>query len=458
MLGENQTQSTISGRYGTRVWLYPREIKGFFFKYRKWTAWFLLILYLAIPWIKISGQPLFMLDVLERKMVLFGTYFWPGDIRIFLPLMIALIIVMVAVTSIFGRIWCGWMCPQTVFLQFFFEPIERFIEGKAVVRRKRDAGPKTFDYWWRKIAKHALFFFFSAIIANSFLAYFWGIDNVLDAVIHSPGEHPFAFFFMLGDSILFYGIFAWFKEQACIIMCPYARLQSALYDKKTLIVGYDNNRGEPRAKPQKNAVAPKGDCVDCGFCVKVCPTGIDIRDGLQLECIGCAKCIDACDSVMEGNKLPKGLIRYASIENLEGGKTRLFQTRFWVYSIITVFLLISFGYLISGYKSLSADLTRYGTKPYFELGNNISNVYSLRIRNKLPEADQLKLEVISPKGAFTEKTSAQFMLNPKELKSIPINIQIPKSEMKSEKIPLIIKLTNSKHSLEITSMLLGPKG
>ncbi len=457
MLKENQTQSTISGRDGLRTWLYPREVKGFFIRHRRWVAWVLIFIYLSVPWIHIKGEPLFLLDVLNRKMILGGVWFWPQDLRVFLPLIISTIFGIIAITSLFGRIWCGWACPQTVFLHFVFEPIERLIEGKALTRKKNNSQSISTSLAIRKFIKHLFFLLFSLLISNSFIAYFWGIEHVLKAMSSSPTQNPFAFGVVVLDTLLFYAIFAWFKEQACIVICPYARLQSTLYDEKTLIVGYDEKRGEPRrhASPKESL----GDCVNCQLCVQVCPTGIDIRDGLQLECIGCAKCIDACDKVMTGIKKPTGLIRYASLNTLLGkGKESLFKLRFWIYTAIIIVLNITFIVLFSQYKSLSADLTRTGTMPYFKLNTGeFSNIYTLRVRNKSPQLDTFQVKLIYPPSGRLQSGEPLIEISPGELKTIPINLTLSPNEVTSGKMKIELSLFNSKDTLSVFSIFLGPR-
>jgi cytochrome c oxidase accessory protein FixG len=308
-------QGTITAE-GARVWLYPREIGGRFTRARRGAAWFLLAVYLGLPWIHWRGEPLMEVDWFGRKLSLAGNFFWAKDIPLFIPGFFALILLAILATARLGRIWCGWACPQTVFLHFLFAPLERLIEGKASERKKRDAGPADFRWLWRKALKHAVFLAVSWWIANTALAYFWGVDNMAWAIAHPSARNLPGLLMVLAFTGAFYYVFAFFREQACIMVCPYARFQSVLFDERTSLIAYDEKRGEARGKGPKGDRAGLGDCTDCRQCVLVCPTGIDIRMGQQMECIGCARCIDACDRTMTAWKKPAGLIRYASLSEL----------------------------------------------------------------------------------------------------------------------------------------------
>lgn len=456
----NQTQGTI-GDGGRRIWVYAREVKGFFIKYRRYTAWVLLFIYLSIPWYKWNGEPLFLLDLLHGRWVLFGVSFWPVDLILFLPLLISIVVTVFLVTSLWGRIWCGWACPQTVFLQFVFEPIERFFEGNAAKREKQDKGPFKATLLFKKIAKHLVYVLFSALIANTFLAYFWGIDNVLAAITRSPTEHWQAFWFIVGISLVFYFIFSWFKEQACIIICPYARFQSVLVDEKSLNVMYDYGRGEPRGVPKKNSsenleVAKIGDCVNCGHCVKVCPTGIDIRQGIQLECIGCAKCIDACDSIMTAWKRPTGLIRYASQSELENKPHSLLRPRVFVYSGLITILIILFGILLSNRNLTTLALVRKGASPYIENGvDSVTNIYSLSIRNKSGKDRHYQVVADNLPGHFNLQ-SQLVEVKKGEILSVPLILTTSRNFTQGGSKLVDLKVVDTLENIKLPVNLLGP--
>lgn len=454
---DNQ-QSTI-GKDGNRVWLYPQEIRGYFYHKRQKIAWLLLTVYLALPWMVWNGNPLFKADILNGQLVLFGASFYPADLPVFAPLILSLGILVFAVTSLWGRIWCGWACPQTVFLQFFFEPIERWIEGTAAQRKKRDALAMSPNTFFRKLLKHGLFLFFSAIIANTCLAYFWGIDNVMAAITRSPSEHWGAFLFMVADSLLFYWIFTYFKEQACIIVCPYARFQSVLTDDRTLNIEYNEKRGEKRGKPsQAKELGPLGDCVSCGFCVRVCPTGIDIREGMQLECIGCAKCIDACDSIMKAWKREPKLISYASQDG-QGISSTWRRPRVLLYTSLILVLWTVFAVLIFNRSDTTTMLVRKGAVPYFAIGvDSIANVYSLDIRNKSGVSKTFTLRSENNLPGHHSWSQQGFTVGTGEIRSFPLTLVLDGKAFVGGRYQGSFYLSDGKHDVKIDFTALGPMG
>ena len=295
---------------GKRIWIYPKKPKGRFYNYRKWVSYLLLIVLFGLPWIKVNGQPLVLFNVLQGKFILFGIYFAPQDFHLFVIAMIIFMVFIILFTVIFGRLFCGWVCPQTIFMEMVYRRIEYWIEGDYTAQKKLDNAPWTADKILKKSGKHLLFFSIAVLIANTFLAYIIGIDEVLKIISEPIGMHLSGFIAMLIFSAVFYLVFAKLREQVCTTICPYGRLQGVLLDKSSLAVYYDWERGEPRGKIRKNQMpeTTTGDCIDCGLCVKVCPTGIDIRDGIQLECVNCTACMDACDEVMEKINRPLGLV------------------------------------------------------------------------------------------------------------------------------------------------------
>ena len=318
---------------GTRHWLRPKLARGAFLRRRRIVAYALIALFVALPVVPIAGRPALLIDLVARELVVFGAVFRPSNGLILMLLGLTIVLAVFVLTALWGRVWCGWACPQTVYLEMVFRPIERWLEGTpAQAARLPRLHP-------RRLAKWMIYGALAFAIANVFLAYFVGVARLRAWVFESPFDHPGGFMVVAGVTLLMLFNFGWFREQTCIVACPYGRLQSVLLDPQSLIVGYDARRGEPRGKPIKHlpvaddrgpAVA-RGDCVDCGACVAVCPTGIDIRDGLQMECIGCAQCADACDTVMTKLRRPGHLIGYTSKAALAGAPTRLLRPRMIAY-------------------------------------------------------------------------------------------------------------------------------
>ena len=323
---------TTLTKEGKRRWIYPTLSEGRFLRWRGIVAWTLIAIYLALPIIHINGKPAVLLDLINREFAIFGATFYPTDTLLLMLLFIGTLVAIVLISALLGRVWCGWGCPQTVYLEFVFRPIERFFEGTENRRKRRDEGPLTFDKAWRKIVKWGAFTAVSLLLAHSLVAYFVGWDRLLTWMTEPPTEHWGYFVMMAVTTGLILFDFGYFREQMCTITCPYARFQSVLLDPDSLIVSYDPERGEPRGRGKKRENL--GDCIDCFACVRTCPTGIDIRDGLQMECIACTQCIDACDDIMDKMGFEPGLIRYTSEHELEGKKTRWLRPRTAIYSLL----------------------------------------------------------------------------------------------------------------------------
>jgi cytochrome c oxidase accessory protein FixG len=365
---------------GSRRWIRPKPSKGRYDARRRITAWTLMIVFTALPHLRVGGKPAMLFDIPRREFSFFGSTFLPTDTFLLMLLLFSIFVGIFLVTALWGRVWCGWACPQTVYMEYLYRPLERLIEGGRVRTLKMDReGPNG-----RRILKHVVFLFVSAFLAHTFLAYFVGVEALSRWMRGSPAEHPAAFALMLGTTLLMFFDFGWFREQTCIVACPYGRFQSVLLDRQSLIVGYDTGRGEPRAKRRgKTKAEGAGDCVDCGLCVSTCPTGIDIRDGLQMECIHCTQCIDACDAVMDKVGSPRGLIRYTSEEELETGSRRFLRPRLVVYSSI---LLLMFGGLVTslaGKSSADVTLLRGLGSPFSVLDNGrVSNQIRVKVANR----------------------------------------------------------------------------
>jgi cytochrome c oxidase accessory protein FixG len=389
---------------GKRIWLYPKKFTGSFHNKRILATIVFLAIFLSGPFIKINGQPLLMINIFERKFVIFGQLFLPQDFVIFGLGMIAFFVFIILFTVVYGRIWCGWLCPQTVFMEMIFRKVEFFFEGDWRKQKKFDESPWTADKILRKTAKHFIYIVFSAIIAHFTMAYLIGLEGTIDIITHSPSEHFSGFIGIIAFTGIFYFVFARLREQVCIAICPYGRLQGVLVNRETMNIIYDNVRGEPRGRlNKKQAVAEvntkQGDCVDCSLCVHVCPTGIDIRNGVQLECVNCTACIDACDEVMDKVDKPRGLIRYASVESVEKGKPFRMSKRAIAYSIVLFLLICVEAALILSRSKVETTLMRVPGQMYQELPNGkIANLYNAQMVNKSNEDMNLTLKVVDNVG------------------------------------------------------------
>ncbi|NQU35782.1 MAG: cytochrome c oxidase accessory protein CcoG [Bacteroidetes bacterium] len=378
---------------GNRKYILPKKPSGRFYDYRKWVSYFLLLVLVANPFIKVNGNQFMMFNVLERRFIIFGFPFWPQDFYLFVIFMVVGVVFVIFFTVIFGRIFCGWICPQTIFMEFVFRQIEYLIEGTAAAQRRLNNQALNFEKLWKKSLKHFIFFLIAIVTSTTFLAYMIGIDSIFSFLKEGPIDNLSGYLGLLIFSGVFYFVFAFFREQVCTIACPYGRLQGVLVDKKSIIVGYDYKRGEPRGPINKKGEIEKGDCIDCKACVVVCPTGIDIRNGTQLECINCTACIDACDAVMDRVKKPRGLIRYDSELGIETGHHSIFNTRSIAYSIVLVLLMFFVGYLFMLRGDFESTILRARGSLFQNYGSDsLSNIYNYNLVNKSSET--LKIEYI----------------------------------------------------------------
>jgi len=395
------TLATIDEK-GKRIWVYAKKPKGKFTTYRNILGLILLALFFAGPFIKINGQELLLLNFIERKIVIFGVQFWPQDFHLFFLAMVALMVFIILFTVTYGRLWCGWACPQTVFMEIIFRRIEYWIEGDAYHQKKLTKQPWNFDKIFRKVIKHAVFFIIAFVISNFFLAYIIGIEELFEIITDDPRNQIAGLAGMLIFSGIFYFIFSWFREQVCTIVCPYGRLQGVLLDRNSIVVSFDYQRGDPRGtfhKGEDRIKEGKGHCINCTQCVQVCPTGIDIRNGTQLECINCACCIDACNSMMESVGQPKGLIRYASDRVIAEGTELKFKARTIAYSVVLVILLGVIGYALTARSSLEATVLRAPGMLYQDQGDGkFSNLYNIKMVNKTNEDLPINVKLLSHEG------------------------------------------------------------
>lgn len=409
---------------GSRRFLYPADVKGAYTTRRMIFFAILIAVYALLPWIQINGQPAVFLDAASRRFHLFGMTFVAQDFWLVFFIITGLAFSLFFVTALLGRIWCGYACPQTVFLEGVFRRIERWIEGDAVKRERLAKAPWTPDKITRRVIKHGLYLAIALVIAHLFIAYFVSLPALYAMVRSSPLANTGVFVWMLILTGILYFNFSWFREQLCIIICPYGRLQSALIDDDSLIIGYDEQRGEPRGK----ATDPNaGHCIDCRRCVDVCPTGIDIRHGLQMECIGCAACIDACDTIMERLKRPRGLIRYDSLNGLAGKGKRILRPRIILYTILFFIGVTVFSLSLRTVQPYTFSAIRMGGGPYFIEETAIRNHFQLRFINKRTETMTLPVTVSGGDFAINYRLPENpVVLAPGEERIVPLFVTLPR--------------------------------
>ncbi|MBI9063042.1 MAG: cytochrome c oxidase accessory protein CcoG [Marinilabiliaceae bacterium] len=387
---------------GHRKWVYASQPKGKLYNARTLVSLVLLFFFFSAPFLQVADEPLLLFDILRRKFVLFGVVFWPQDFHLFVIGLITIIITVVTFTVVYGRIWCGWTCPQTIFMEMVFRRIEFWIEGGGNTQRKRLHQKDHFDRIWRKVLKHVIFVLISLIVIHTFIAYVVGIDKVKEYLTSPPSENMSLFIATMAFSGLFYFIFAYFREQVCSLVCPYGRLQGALLDGNTLMVTYDFKRGEKRSyltKGEDREAAGKGDCINCGKCSSVCPTGIDIRNGIQLECINCTSCIDACNSVMTKIGKPKGLVRITSQNRIVSGEKFKWTGRIRAYTFLLVALVGVLVVLFNIRSDFETTILRVQGTLYQKLEDGrYSNIYNFKVVNKTNEDMHLNIRLLAPQG------------------------------------------------------------
>src|SRR5690554_1376076 len=343
---------------GKRKWIYPRKVKGKYYNWRSYLSYVLLAVLFAGPFLKIDGQPLLLLNFFENKFVIFGAVFWPQDTYLLIFMLLIFMVFIILFTAVFGRVFCGWFCPQTLFMELVFRKVEYWIEGDANQQRKLNNGPNTSDKIAKKTLKHFIFLAISFLISNLFLSYVIGIDQLYQIITDPVAQHLRGLLSIIIFTFIFYGVFAYVREIVCTTICPYGRLQGVLLDDQSLVVAYNYQRGEPRGhiKKKDDHSTETGDCIDCNLCVQVCPTGIDIRDGLQLECVNCTACIDACDDVMLKIDRPTRLIGFYSSKQIEENTNEKNNARILAYSIVLALLLVVFGWLILSRTTVGGTL------------------------------------------------------------------------------------------------------
>lgn len=383
---------------GKRNWVYPKKVKGLFYKYRSYLSWVLLVILFAGPFIKVGGRPYMLFNIFERKFIIFGAAFWPQDTHLLIFLLLIFFVFIILFTVVFGRVWCGWACPQTLFMEMVFRKIEYLIEGDANQQRALNEKPWDTEKVIKKGIKLSVFVVTSLMIGHLVMAYLIGVDQVLEIISQPPSANMAGFVGLIAFSGIFMFVFSWFREQACIVVCPYGRLQGVLLDDNSINVMYDYVRGEPRGPIKKNQSENlgKGDCVDCSLCVQVCPTGIDIRNGTQMECVNCTACIDACDDVMLKVERPKGLIRYASENSIKEGFQKLVTGRVKGYTVVLILLVVAFVSLIVTREDLQGTITRFpGMTFQAREDGTVSNLYQITLINKTFEPQKVELQALA---------------------------------------------------------------
>ncbi|NRA47961.1 MAG: 4Fe-4S binding protein [Phaeodactylibacter sp.] len=493
---------------GKRVWIYPKKPKGRFTNVRTYVSWVLLAFLFGTPFIKVNGDPLLLFNVLERKFILFGIQFMPQDFHLFVLAMLTLIVFIVLFTVVWGRLFCGWVCPQTIFMEMVFRKIEYAIEGDANAQQRLNKAPWTTQKIIKKVSKQVIFFAIAVLVANTFLAYIIGIDEVIRIATEPVTQNLSGFIAMILFSAAFYLVFSYLREQVCIAICPYGRLQGVMLDQNSIVVAYDFVRGEPRGKIRKNrkkqaspAVSPEtntpiaqmqaavataeltataplgkdystapganpaesmkkalGDCIDCGLCVKVCPTGIDIRDGTQLECVNCTACIDACDEVMDKIDRPRGLIRYDSYNGIESGSKKLFNTRVIAYTTVLALLIVVNIVLLMSRTDVETLLLRTPGTLYQKVDETyISNLYNYQVINKTADEVPIEFRLIGDVPGKIRLVGKPPVANAGEVAEGALFIDLEKEALESRKTKVVLEVYSNGELIDkVKTNFLGP--
>ena len=485
---------------GKRIWIYPRQPSGRFYRWRGWVSAAFLAIFFTLPFIKVQGEQFLLFNVLERKFVLFGLLFTPQDFHLFVLAMLTFIVFIILFTVVFGRLFCGWVCPQTVFMEMFFRKIEYWIEGNAGEQRRLDKAPWTAQKIRKKVLKHAIFFAIAVVVSNYFLAYVISMERVLEIIRQPVAQNYGGFGAMLLFSGVFYWVFASLREQVCTTICPYGRLQSVLLVKDSIVVAYDHVRGEPRGKLKKTAAMADGgrstvdgghaldysnpmqqiqasvsaasstvhrppatvpgDCIDCKLCVHVCPTGIDIREGTQLECTNCTACMDACDSVMAKIDRPLGLIRYDSMTGIESGRRKIFTARVYAYMGVLLALLMLDGFLIARRGIIETIILRSPGQLYQQKDStHLTNLYTYVLINKSGRDLPIRLQPATPGAKIQIVGRAPVSLAKGEKIEGAFFLEMREDQLEGRKTPIVIEIiSDDKKVDEVETNFMGPGG
>lgn len=484
--------STVDQK-GKRIWLYPKKPSGRYYNMRTWVTVAFLAVFLTLPFIKVDGEQFLLFNVLERKFVLFGLLFTPQDFHLFVLAMLTFIVFIILFTVVFGRLFCGWVCPQTVFMEMIFRKIEYWIEGDAGEQRKLALSPWTATKIRKKLLKHTIIYGLALLFTNFFLAYLISMDEVIKIIREPVTQHWGGFIAMLVFSGAFYAVFARLREQVCTTICPYGRLQSVLLVKDSIVVAYDHVRGEPRTKLKKgkteeapqpveyrdpvdaiqysvgtapsslktaNTTPRVGDCIDCKLCVQVCPTGIDIRNGTQLECTNCTACMDACDAIMTKINRPTKLIRYDSMTGIESGFRKIFTTRVWAYSAVLVALLSLDVFLIARRGIVETIILRSPGQLYQQKDDtHLTNLYTYVLINKTTKALPLQLQTSTPGAKIQIVGQAPGSLGKGEKLEGAFFVEMPGDQLTGRKTQVVIEvMSNGEKIDEVKTNFMGPNG
>ena len=478
---------------GKRNYINPKKPKGKLYSRRTWFSILYLAVFFSLPFLKVNGEPLLMLNILERKFIIFGMIFWPQDFFIFGIGMLTFIVFVILFTVVFGRIFCGWACPQTIFMEMVFRKIEYLIDGDSAQQKQLKSMSWNAEKITKRSIKFVTFFILSFIIANFFLAYLIGMDTLIND-ISNPSKNTGTLISLLIFTTVFFFVYWWFREQACIVVCPYGRLQGVLLDKNSIVVGYDYKRGEPRGKLHKeenfkvkddhdckctdckgdggcndvvnklNAVQPvyvneHGDCIDCLACVKVCPTGIDIRNGTQLECVNCTACIDACDAIMTKIHKPTGLIRYASENSISSGTKLTFTRRIKAYTAVLSLLIALLVFLLVSRTDLDARLMRTAGMTYTSLPDGrVGNLYNLKLANKTHKDIPFTLKLENIPGEIFLINNKNLVIKKEDYTSVQFFVRLNRTDLKSYKTQLVIGLYDSTKKIKtVNAKFIGPE-
>ncbi len=452
-------------KQGNRRWIYPKKPSGRWYRRRTYLSWLLLAIMFAGPFIRINGNPLLMINIVTRRFSILGQIFWPQDVAIFAIAMLVFLTGIIIFTTAFGRLWCGWTCPQTLLMELVFRKIEYAIEGDAVAQRTLAAAPWTARKIAKKMAKHAIFLGLSFVIGNTLLSYIIGSDQLIHIITDNPLNHLRGLIFMILFTLLFYAIFARFREQACTFICPYGRFQSAILDENTLVVAYDHKRGEQRGPLHREQThdqrkaAGLGDCVACRQCVAVCPTGIDIRDGTQMECVNCTACIDACDTIMDKINRPRGLIRFASLNSIERGARQRFTPRMVGYSVVLAALISFFLFLLFTRTDVQTTLLRapgalFQTTP----DGNVENIYTLKLVNKTSRDVPVQLKLENIDGQLSVMGGHDLVVLKEQLAQTSVLVQLAPGVLKGPNTRLKVGIYSNGKLLEtVNTVFIGPR-